>query len=83
MLVYQTKTRNAIDKINVILIPSLRPCRLGAVVVLKNAAWRLDSCRLNMLPQLNAGFETEEQLLRLEEGDGDSSNGVSGAWHSF
>ncbi|CAM9667851.1 unnamed protein product [Scytosiphon promiscuus] len=41
-------------------------------------AWRFDACKLNLLPQLNADFETEEQLRRLEEGDEDPSNGVSG-----
>lgn len=41
------------------------------------AAWRLDACRVNLLPQLNS-FETDEEARRLEEGEDDPSNGVSG-----
>ncbi|CAM9603488.1 unnamed protein product, partial [Hapterophycus canaliculatus] len=52
-------------------------CTLSGVNAFPDA-WRFDACKLNLLPQLNAGFETEEQTLRLEEGEGDSSNGVSG-----
>eukprot|EP00903_Cladosiphon_okamuranus_P005468 g5453.t1 len=39
--------------------------------------WRYDACKVNLLPQLN-GFETEEQARRLEEGEDDPSNGMSG-----
>ena len=39
--------------------------------------WRYDACRVNLLPQLN-GFETEEQVRRVEEGVDDPSNGMSG-----
>eukprot|EP00752_Nemacystus_decipiens_P001901 g1831.t1 len=40
-------------------------------------AWRYDACKVNLLPQLNR-FETEEQARRLEEGEDDPSNGMSG-----
>ena len=39
--------------------------------------WRHDACKVNLLPQLN-GFDTEEQARRLEEGEDDPSNGMSG-----
>lgn len=43
----------------------------------QSVGWRYDACRVNLLPQLN-DFETEEEARRLEKGEDDPSNGVSG-----